>query len=232
MNKSNLVIKIPNGSSEAHITMIDEAGITSYKTVVMDSLISNLTSSFVISTGLIPNNTRFFSGTTSDYMIGIESPARVRRFLQTSYNTRDDLPKELKIPFPTCLFIFSIEGSKIVESRVYAVNGPIHKENSLLYRFPFGNTYHNARICWGNAISKMSAINNPMSLVSVIALFYDAPFNGDLFDGQTINTPQDNKKVIDFWSMLVYLNGKETFPQEMLYNIKTQLSKVMREAND
>jgi len=228
-NKGDLVIRIPAGSSEAHVTMTNDKGIASHKTVIMDNLISSLTSSFVFSTGLLPNNTRFFSGTTSDYMIGIESPGRVRRFLQTSYSMSGKMPKELSVPFPSCLFIFNVKGCKIIASKVYGLKGALHKETDSVCRFPFGNTYHHAGICWGS--NKMPSISSPMSLISVIATFYDAPFNGDLYDGRTIRSPKGNDTVKDFWSALVYLNGKETFPLEMLYDMNIQLSSAMRDPN-
>jgi hypothetical protein len=229
MGKSDLIIRIPSGSSEAHVTLTNERGIASHKTVVMDNLISTLTSSFRFSTGLLPNNTRFFSGTTTDYVIGIESPPRVRRFLQASYSTRGKLPKELKIPFPTCLFVFRVNGQKVRDSRAYSLRGSASREIDTVCRFPFGNTYNDGRICWGG--NKLPAINNPVALVSVVATFYDAPFNGDLYDSQTIRRPLDDDKVNDFWSMLVYLNGKEIFPQEMLRDLKIQLSRLMRDPN-
>lgn len=227
--RSDLTIKIPAGSSEAHVTLIDEKGIANYKTVVVDSLISSLTSSFIFSTGLLPNNTRFFSGTTSDYIIGIESPPRVRRFLQSSWSTRESLPKELRIPFPTCMFVFKVMGKKVVLTKVYALIGSLHRESDTVCRFPFGNTYKSGKICWGN--NKIPAISNPMSLISVMNIFYDAPFNGDLYDSNTIVLPENNKKVTDFWSALVYLNGKEIFPTEMLYDLKIKISTIMRDLN-
>lgn len=230
-NKSDLLIRVPAGSSEAQVTLTNEKGISSHKTVMMDNLISNLTSSFRFSTGLLPTNTRFFSGTTTDYVIGIESPARVRRFLRSSYRTESTgkLPKELKIPFPACLFVFEVRGAKIKQSKAFALRGPASREIDTVCRFPFGNTYHDGRICWGS--NSLPAINNPMGLVGCVATFYDAPFNGDLFDSTTYRRPLDSDDVRDFWSMLVYLNGKEIFPQEMLHDLKIQLGRLMRDPN-
>ncbi len=232
MSNSDLTIKIPAGSAEAQVTLTNDKGIASHKTVMVDNLISNLTSSFRFSTGLLPVNTRFFSGTTTDYIIGIESPPRVRRFLQASYSrtASGKLPKELKIPFPTCLFVFEVRGGKVRQSRVFAMRTTPGREIDTVCRFPFGNTYHDGKVCWGG--NKLLPVNTPMNLVSAVAMFFDAPFNGDLFDGQTIRRSLDKEmKGTDFWSMLVYLNGKEIFPQEMLYDLKIQLSRLMRDPN-
>ena len=229
--KSDLLIRIPSGSSEAQVTLTDDRGVEAHKTVVMDSLISNLTSSFKFSTGLLPNNTRFFSGTATDYIIGIESPSRVRRFLRSSYTTRSSgkLPNELKIPFPTCLFVFYVKGIKIRNTRVFSLRSPLSRSNDVMSRFPFGNTYQDGKVCWGSA--KLPSISNPMMLVSCIATFYDAPFNGDLFDRQTFNRPLDTDIASDFWSLLAYLNGKGTFPQEMLRDLRVNLNNIMRDPN-
>lgn len=229
--KSDLNIRIPSGSSEAQVTLTDDKGIEKHKTVMVDNLISNLTSSFRFSTGLLPANTRFFSGTATDYLIGIESPSRVRRFLRSSYNTQVNgkMPKELKIPFPTCLFVFEVRESKVRKSQAFAVRGSVVRESDTVCRFPFGNIYHDGRICWGK--NSLGAINNPVALTGVVATFFDAPFNGDLFDRNTIRKPMDMKEDLNFWSMLKYLNGKEIFPQEMLYDLKTRISRLMRDPN-
>ena len=226
---TDLTIKIPAGSSEARVTLTDKDGLKNHKTVMVDNLISTLTSSFKFSTGLLPVNTRFFSGTVSDYLIGIESPARVRRFLKSTYFTQNNLPKELKIPFPSCLFVFDVRGGKINKTKVFALKGPIARESDTVCRFPFGNTYHDGKVCWGR--NTMPAISNLTSLTQVVATFYDAPFNGDLFDAATIKKPHDVSNHFTFWDMLKYLNGKELFPQEMLYDLRVSISKYMRDPN-
>jgi hypothetical protein len=227
MSKSELVIRIPQGSAEANVSYVDTDGISKQKLVMVSDVVSSLMSSFKFSTGLLPNNTRFFSGTKTSYTIGIETPPRIRRFLKSSSST-GKLPGELKIPFPTCLFVFEVKGGRITDTKVFALRGLAQREVDTVCRFPFGNTYNDGRVCWGS--NKLPAIPNPLALVSIVATFFDAPFNGDLFDSSTIQRPADHKhKLMDFWAMLVYLNKKEVFPQEMLYNLKIKIGKLMRE---
>jgi len=221
---SDLLIKIPNGSSEAKISLINEDGISQHKNITINDLISKLTASFKFSTGLLPNNTRFYSGSSTDYIIGIESPAGVRRFLKASRTNKK--PEALNIPFPNCLFIFNIKNSKIRWSKLYSLKRPAYVETDAMYRFPFGNTYSDGRICWGN--NKLKIVSSPIKLMEHIAMFYDAPFNGDLFDSETINYPTNSKNVNDFWSLLVYLDGKKIFPYEILKEMNIKLKSIMR----
>lgn len=220
---SDLIIKIPDNSSEARITLTGRDGIKKHKSVNIDDLISTLNANNKISTGLIPNNTKFFSGTKNEYIIGIESPRRVRRFIKANYEKSVDL----NIPFPVCLFVFNVAGNRIKKSRLYSLRGSLNSETQSLYRFPFGNTYEDGKICWGN--NSLPKINDIQNLISIIATFYDAPFNGDLFDHRTINSNEESGS--DFWSLLKFLNGKDFFPDSLLYKIRISLSSIMRDNN-
>ena len=215
----DLIIKIKNNSSEARVVFTNSDGFQTNKNVCIDDLLDALNSNNKISTGVLPSNTKFFSGTRGDYIIGIESPRRVRRFIQ--FDNNHNVDKEFRIPFPICLFIFYVSDGLIKSSKLFALNEKLNNKKDTLYRFPFGNTYEDGRICWGN--NKIPKIKKPQSLHSLIAMFYDAPFNGDLFDSKTIKMERSN-----FWTFVKSLDGKDFFPNKVLFEVNVNLENIMR----
>jgi hypothetical protein len=228
IEKTDLIIKLKAGASDAYVSLAEEGGISQCKTVSVDDLIAALSASQRMSTGVLPRNTRFFSGSPVRYKIGLETIARTRDFGVYSRNRDAENRKQkvLRIPFPACLFVFDVNASKITEGKVFALKGFISKRDDTLYNFPFGNTYAGGKVCWGSA--KLPAIKTPMNLISAISVFFDSSFNGDLVGGRTWRPPPD-KAISDFWTLVKYLDGKEAFPENMLYASNTKLRNVIVE---
>lgn len=222
-HNDELSIKINGGSDEASVVLTDKNGVKKHKIVVIDDLISQLTSSFKLSTGILPKNTRFFSGSLSNYIIGIEEPSRVRRF---ACKHGDIMTTDIRVPFPTCLFAFSINGGRLNGSKVFATSGSsILKDTDPLFCFPFGNVYEDGRICWGS--NRIPPANTPLAVTGIINLFYDAPFNGDLFDIAGVRYP--NSDVYNFHTLIGYMNGKDSFPYSLLQKTRLQVKNLMRD---
>jgi hypothetical protein len=220
MKKTDICIKIPANSSNASVTLTEENGKATHKSVTIDGIVSVLTSSVMISTGLLPTNTRFYSGSDYEYVIGIQSPPLVRRLRVANHKV------VYEIPFPVCLFIFHVKNKSVVGARIFSAKNPVMKEGETLSRFPFGNTYKDGKICWGEA--RLPKISTPVQLSGCVALFFDAPFNGDLIDNYTINKPKDLASIEGIDSIISYLNGKDFFPQDMLYNLGIKVSELLR----
>lgn len=222
---TDLNIKILEGSSEAYITLNEGGGSQRHKVVSTDELIGTMTSMFLFSTGILPINTRFYSGTKSEFLVGVETPAKIRRFM------RQDRGKvsEFNIPFPHCLFIFKVSGKRISNTKLFALDKPLQSEKDTLFQFPFGNVYDDGHICWG--ANALPAINQPIHLSDAITLFFDAPFNGDLFSESGAST-SEVPDVTDFWSLVKYLDKKSIFPSNMLKRTDYTISRFMRGANE
>lgn len=221
----SLTITIPNGGTDAHISMTEPNGVAKQKTVSVDDIVSNLASSYRFSSGLVPKGTRFFCGTPTDYLIGIESEARVRRLEARGNENRD-----MMIPFPMCLFVFSVRARRIRQTWVLTLKRPLETENDLAYNFPFGNTYSDGHVCWGEA--RLPEIHQPMELVGIINMFLDSGFNGDLVEDYNYIPPtnyeEGEHRVECFWSLLRYLEGKDVYPEEMLRENGRTLQQIMR----
>jgi hypothetical protein len=232
MEKTNLTIKLKAGASDAYVSLTEEGGTSQYKTVSVDDLIAALSTPQRLSTGVLPRNTRFFSGSPTRYKIGLETIARARDFGVFSRNRELENRKQdiLRIPFPMCLFVFDISADKIQESKVFALSGSISKKDDTLYNFPFGNVYHNGVVCWGGSAGLLPHIKTPMNLISAISFFLDSSFNGDLVTDRTWRSPGTTRQetLSDFWSLVKYLNGKEIFPENMLVASTVKLTEIIK----
>lgn len=224
MDEKDFIIKMREGEGNAKVTVVDR-GVIHHKTVEVSEIIGNLTKSHKISTGILPRNTRFFSGTKTNYRIGIETLPRVRDFGLFSRVAADENKKQkvMKIPFPPCLFVFEVQADKLYNTYVYALSQRISTENETLYHFPFGNTHSDGRVCWGTA--HPPPIKVPMNLISVVSVFFDSAFNGDLVS--SVSWKQNGTKTPDFWSLIKFLDGKESFPQNMLNSTSKTLKGIM-----
>ena len=227
LQQSDLTIKIKAGSANASVSLAEHGGQSVHKSVAIDDLISTLTSSHKMNTGILPRSTRFFNGTASKYRIGLETIPRIRNFSMWSRSVESNgKPKILQIPFPPCLFVFDVSGRKLIMTKVFALQALLSTENDDLYSFPFGNIYDDNKVCWGTA--KLPAIQNPMNLISVISVFLDSNFNGDLFHLHGIKT-ETGDRIDDFWSFIKYLDKKPVFPGDFLQPSDQKLWTLIKE---
>jgi len=177
----NLQITIPAESSDAHI-MITRNGNSNRKNVSLDDLIGALTSGYQISTGILPTGTKLFAGTRSAYKILIEVPGKVREILIG--RNESDLRSHV-VPFPRTAFVFNVKNNRAVSTHVYALANPISTLQDSLYVFPFGNVYDsNSSVCWGGV--SLPEVREPINLSSIINLFFQSNFNGDLITSRTV----------------------------------------------
>ena len=136
----------------------------------------------------------------------------------------------ITIPFPACIFMFVVKGGRLRTSKVVAVKQTLNTMADRVYRFPFGNTFQDARICWG--YNDLPEFNKPMDAISMMALFFDAPFNGDLLDTHTIKPLKDeNVQIAEVLALIKHIEGKEKFPEDALYDLGN-FSKLIGERDE
>lgn len=221
---SVLTIKISSDNPDV-LMSIDRGGIISKKFVSIDDLTSSLVDSYKFSTGIIPKGTRFFSGTLSNYVIGIETPAITK--LCNLFIDKEKIQKLL--PIPRCLFTFRIRDNSVEESFIHALKCSIFNESDDLFKFPYGNASNYGSICWGDV--KTDKIKSPIEVISLISHFFCSYFNGDLFNNDTVNFHTLGLKDYSFSNFITIMEGQEKFPIDALnkdreYMIVSQLMKV------
>jgi hypothetical protein len=240
-----MLIDLPENGTDAIVSLINGDIITK-RVISTGELLSNMAASYNFSTGIQPKGTRFFSGSPSRYIIGIETPPMVRPFYIVSPARRREVgdnyvPKRSMIPIPYCLFVFNIINKTLKTTYVYSLKNPVRSEDDELYRFPFGNTHQKGNVCWGTV--KQNTIKKPMETLVSISAFLDSTYNGDLFDSSTImndifkkRSNMTDKNIHSnediFWGLVKYLNGEEVFPIDLLHPIGKNIKDIMRQGDD
>lgn len=162
---------------------------------VRDIFMSNLS----LDTGLLPKGCQYYLRQDGKTIVIIEQEPRIRRILYR----RNRSIQEFNVPTPNTVFGFLFEGGTLRNSFCCSTKFPITNLNTEMYRFPLGNVFSDARICWGNA--QISAIRNIAEASEIPSVFFEAPFNGDL-------SGDANSYSSDLQDFLNHLNGKEHFP--------------------
>lgn len=87
-----------------------------------------------------------------------------------------------EVPHPDLIFFFKVKNRKVLDSRVFAVKSELIEKDAELCCFPFGNVYSDGTICWGS--NTLPDIDKPLKLEQLPYLFFDSPYNGDLYRGE------------------------------------------------
>lgn len=162
---------------------------------VRDIFMSNLS----LDTGLLPKGCQYYLRQDGKTIVIIEQEPRIRRILYR----RGGAITQYDVPTPNTIFGLLFEGGTLRNSYCAVSKFPITTLNTEVFRFPLGNVYQDARICWGNA--QIAAIRNIAEASEIPSIFFEAPFNGDL-------SSDANSFSNDLKTFLVDLNGKEHFP--------------------
>ncbi|MFA5048330.1 MAG: hypothetical protein WC516_04905 [Patescibacteria group bacterium] len=222
-----LIIKIPEDSPNANLTIVDPNGLIRKKSVDIEDLVATLVSDYKLATGLMPLGTRFYKGSNVNFSMAVEVPAKIRDLTLSKYNSAGTkrINEVIQVPYPTCLFYFSIKDGKIYDLRINALKYPLQSENDGLFCFPFSNVYNDGRVCWGGV--SLPKISKPMDLVSVINLFLGSQFNGDLA-GSNFVAPK-GVDIFDFWTLISHVKTLQEFPIEMLRSNGLTFKQIVKE---
>lgn len=127
-----------------------------------------------LDTGLLPKGCQYYLKQDGHTIVILEVAATKRRILYR--HGREII--EYEIPIPNLVFGLHFQGGNLRHSYCAASQMPVMDLNARIYRFPFGNVYPDARICWGNA--QLPRIRQTAEASQIPFLFFEAPFNGDL----------------------------------------------------
>lgn len=177
-----------------------------------------------MNTGLMPRNTRYYIRLANKEVIALEVPEHLGVI---SYPL---LEKEFSVPIPNLVFFIEFvqigaNGKlRIINTKVFASMGPVLSVDSMLYKFPYGNTYANGDVCWGQTADFSNLTSTvDLSIVPMTLLLSD--FSSDLSTGKI--TPFTYMKevtcgesieinVLTSEHLLQYLDGEGVFPYKVL----------------
>lgn len=221
-NIGRVTIQLDESSAEAVVTTTSN-GMSKRKTVATEDLVASIAGTMKMSTGLLPFGTKFYTGSRSEYRIGIEIPGIVRH---ASFSLPNIGKFEKRIPFPATLFLFHIQGDRIEQSKLYACRPPVARDYDQLYWFPLGNVFDSGKICWGSVKHREMKIASPMMLDSVVNRFFSSVFSGHLVHGtQAFNPP--NSSIVNLETLANHLEGHASFPTGVLRSAGVNLKRAL-----
>lgn len=118
------------------------------------------------------------------------------------------------VPYPGMIMAISWQAQRACPVAVWCVNRTVEwpDEDTVLYRFPFGNVSDTGSICMGGNFVRLTGNESLTEVVKKCEeLFYNTPYNGDYY--------QIGNKVASMESLgdlLKSLHGKRQFPDELL----------------
>jgi len=221
-NPGRVEIQLDEQSTEA-VVITTRNGTSKRKTVATEDLVASIAGTMKMSTGLLPFGTKFYTGSKSEYRIGIEIPGIVRH---TSFSLPNIGKFEKRIPFPSTLFLFHVQGDRIQQSKLYSCKPPVATDYTQLYWFPLGNVFNSGQICWGSVKHRDIKISSPMMLDSVVNRFFSSVFSGHLVHGTQAFNPPTNE-VVSLHTLADYLEDKKSFPTTALRSAGVTLRKAL-----
>jgi len=221
-----LTLKLTTGNPDILMSIKNKNGAVAKKVVGVDDLTSTLANSYQFSTGILPRGTRFFTGTPSKYLVGVETPSMVKVCVVYDYAKNES--EKYNLPLPPCLFVFRVKDRKVISTSVHALKRPIFGEMDPLYTFPYGNTNcSSGRVCWGDV--KPQKVESPLAITMLVSQFLDSTYNGDLFESNTVDFDFLDLPHRGFRSLVKALKDVEKFPPEALSATgKTILNEMRR----
>lgn len=221
-NPGRVVIQFNEQSTEAAV-ITTRNGTSKRKTVATEDLVASIAGTMKMSTGLLPFGTKFYTGSKTEYRIGIEIPGIIRH---TSFSLPNIGRFEKRIPFPSTLFLFHIQNDRIEQSKLYACRPPLARDYDTLYWFPLGNVFTSGQICWGSVKYRDMKITSPMVLDSVVNRFFSSVFSGHLVHGtQAFHPPNDG--ITSLKTLVDHLEGQTAFPTNALKSAGVTLRKAL-----
>lgn len=121
---------------------------------------------------------------------------------------------------PSLAFSFQVDKGRLQNTRVFVLKDENPTENSVLYRYPFGNVHDDGRVCWGSNV--FPDIREIKRLEMVMTLFIQSPCNSDLYQSEKCI----GMKNVTLRELFEQLHNKQGFPEEYLMPIKKQGGKM------
>lgn len=170
---------------------------------------------YSVDSGILPPGTLAYKRTGKGDAISLFNPSCKQGLYYLDRNSKDKQDKKLtfNVPMPALVWFFRVDQDKhLSEARVFAVKDKLIRPTTMLYGYPFSNTFQDGKICFGSNDIIGRKFPTLLSLAFVPRLFHFAPFNGEI-DNNIPRTKQDESPTLSFFKEY---NNKNTFPLEIL----------------
>jgi hypothetical protein len=130
------------------------------------------------------------------------------------------------IPFPTLAFNVVVRNGVLKHSEIYALASGQVTDKSELCNYPFGNVYHDAKICWGSNCIK--GIKTFRDVEMVVSTFFGSSTNDDMWrNGHSVEVSKDDPRCMQR-GLLESLQNKTSFPKNILVKSNCKLGEVLK----
>lgn len=200
--------------------LTDENGLTESKfvsPVVFANMIkaNTFAEAVTLRIGQLPAG--FIDGTISadgsrQALIKVPGRVRILRYHEES-NTYE-------VPFPDLIFHLSADkDGRVCTKKVWAID-----KKGQLYGYPFGNvTVPDGNICFGNIFANTGLkVKSFMDLGIVVEHFFSSITSDDYWRGSRVNNMFSRQM-----ELLKFLQGKETFPEELLERVDSTVADLL-----
>lgn len=201
----------------ANVVLTDDNGSKNSKTVEIRSLLKAFTKSIVETVEQAPIGEIPFG--YYDGAIGIcnnKLKADVVTVLPASMQVMQYEDTQYDVCVPSLVFSFHVDKGRLECTRVFALKDAKPTDDSILYRYPYGNVYDDGKVCWGhNSLPDIHAIKR---LEMVMTLFIQSPCNSDLYRPEKCI----GIRGVELRELFEKLRNVQSFPEEYLVPIKKQ----------
>lgn len=166
------------GQTFMKVSVTDEHGMLTEKTLAMDDYISLLTGSTfqkmskMLRIGTLPEH--YYDGSLSanddGFRVILHYPACKRAI---SFGG-----KHWFVPFPNLIFFFQVKNGAVTQKYCFAVPTADITSETPLFRYPFGNVGSDGGICFGNISLKIGSIQH---IEEACNAFFESVTNNDYY---------------------------------------------------
>ena len=199
----------------ANIVFTDKNGKKSSKLVEIGSLLKAFKCAVMMEVeqapiGKIPFG--YYDGAVS--MCNSKLCADIVTVLPASMQMMQYEDTQYDVCIPSLVFSFHVDKGRLKDTRVFTLKDEKPTDDSVLYRYPFGNVHNNGEVCWGsNAFPDILEIKR---LEMIMTLFIQSPCNSDLYQSEKCIGMKD----VPLRELFEQLRNVQSFPKEYFMPIK------------
>lgn len=211
------------------ITVTKTDGLSeTVKNIELEDLKEVFANNIPMETGMLPKGCIYMARKETHIILLIEVTPKKHSIIYRGRSTSNANRRE--VPMPTLVFGLHYNQGVLNHSYCATTQLPITSMETPTFRFPLGNVYDDSRICWGNV--SHNPIQQILETSEIPALFFGAPFNGDLSSGAF----RHNDNTSDLGPFIAHLTTLDIFPPQYLVpnnsgsNVGSILTRLKRDA--
>lgn len=199
----------------ANVVFTDEKGRKNSKIVEISSLLKAFNSATVETVDMAPIGEipfGYYNGAIAichkklkaDIVTVLPASMQMMQYENTRYD----------VCVPSLVFSFHVDKGRLEKTRVFVLKDAKPADDSMLYRYPFGNVHDDGEVCWGS--NELPDIHEIKRLEMVMTLFIQGQCNSDLYHSEKCIGEKD----VPLRELFEKLRNMQSFPEEYFMPMK------------